>query len=50
MSSIAVMHDLTGLKFTLEHFLGQQAMNANGLAVTLEGQDRLCDSPLWCTQ
>jgi hypothetical protein len=32
--TIAVMHHLTRLEFTLEHLLSQQAMNANSLAVT----------------
>jgi hypothetical protein len=39
--SILVMHNLTSLKFTLEHFLCQQAMNANGLAVTPRSRVRI---------
>jgi hypothetical protein len=39
--TIAVMHDLTSLEFTLEHFLRQQAVNANGLAVTPRSRVRI---------
>ena len=39
--TIAVMHDLTSLEFTLEHLLCQQAVNANGLAVTPRSRVRI---------
>ncbi len=39
--AIAVMHHLTRLEFTLEHFLCQQAVNANGLAVTPRSRVRI---------
>jgi hypothetical protein len=39
--AIAVMYNFTSLEFTLEHFLRQQAMNANGLAVTPRSRVRI---------